>query len=78
MAPLGEAKSLVLASDAGGNVRSLGFSAHQRGRPVGLADLTVRGRNPLEGASSGSGILLVAQDRRRRAARPTAHQRGEA
>jgi hypothetical protein len=42
MAPLGEAKSLVLASDAGGNIRSLRLSAQERGRPFGLADLTVR------------------------------------
>ena len=27
-----------LASDAGGNVRSLGCSMHEHGRPVGLAD----------------------------------------
>ena len=39
--PLGEAKGLDLASNAGGNVRSLGCPAHQRGRPFGLATLRV-------------------------------------
>lgn len=54
--PPWRSQGLNLASIAGGNVRSLGCPAHQRGRPVGLATLTRRSRTP----PSGKGRMAAA------------------
>ena len=56
LGPVAQACVHAGASGAGEDVRPLGCSAHQRRRPVGLADLTVRRSQPGDGTPTMVGL----------------------